>query len=94
MSLWLNQYTMQYITLNPNLCDSVRTAMQKKGWEITHQDVGQTELVGYGYVIVWEKGGEKALLHYADRQGVAEAQLEVSDGAQSEINTILKELDG
>jgi len=83
---------LKHREINPKICDRFKQKMSEQGWQITHQDVGQTELVGYGYIIVWELDGNKVVLHYADRQGVAQANLEVSstvfDAVQSLINKL------
>lgn len=80
---------MQYLTLDPNLCDGLRDYMQQNGWNITHQDVGQTELCGYGYVIKWQKEDSKVMLQYEDRQGKAQANLELSPAARPEIDAYI-----
>ncbi|BBP47095.1 hypothetical protein THMIRHAS_24680 [Thiosulfatimonas sediminis] len=80
---------MQYLSIDPEKCDGLRDFMQLKGWQLTHQDVGQTELCGYGYVIKWEKDGAKVLLQYEDRQGKAMANIELSPSARSDIDAYL-----
>jgi hypothetical protein len=80
---------MQYISLNPDLCDNLRDQMQQNGWQITHQDVGQTELCGYGYIIKWQKDDAKVILNYEDHQGKAQANLELSPSARAEIDAYL-----
>ncbi|WP_319380634.1 hypothetical protein [Thiomicrorhabdus sp.] len=83
---------LQHIRLDPDLCEDLRRDLNAGGWLITHQDVGQTELVGYGYVIRWEKNGRKVILNYADRQGAAEANLEISQEALAEIQALIARL--
>lgn len=80
---------MQYLPIDPAKCDGMRDYMQQNGWQITHQDVGQTELCGYGYVIKWEKDGDKVLLQYEDRQGQEQANLELSPSARLMIEQYL-----
>lgn len=76
---------LQHCEINPAVCDALRRSMQQNGWELTHQDVGQTEMVGYGYVIIWKKANDKVVLNYNDRMGVAQAQLEVTQPAFAQI---------
>ncbi|WP_319558283.1 hypothetical protein [Thiomicrorhabdus sp.] len=83
---------LQHIRLDPALCEDLRQDLNADGWQIVHQDVGQTELVGYGYVIQWQKDGHKVVLHYADRQGQAEANLEVSKEVLPVIQAKIAEL--
>lgn len=80
---------MQYLTLDPNKCEPLRSYMSENGWEVTHQDVGQTELCGYGYVIQWQKDGHKVTMHYEDHQGKAQANLELPASARDEIDAYL-----
>lgn len=80
---------MKHREINANLCELFKQSMKQTGWKITHQDVGQTELLAYGYVIIWEKDGHKVVLHYADRQGIAQANLEMSPQIESDINNMI-----
>jgi len=83
---------MKHCEIKANLCELFKKAMQNNDWQITHQDVGQTELVGYGYVVIWEKNAAKVILHYADRQGIAQANLEMTENAFEEITTLIESL--
>ncbi|WP_178862647.1 hypothetical protein [Thiomicrorhabdus cannonii] len=85
---------MRYLPFSPKACDALRTKLAELGWPIVHQDVGQTELVGYGYVIVWQKEDAKITLHYNDRQGVAQAQVELNDPAWSVLQPVVEALNG
>ncbi|MBN2647380.1 MAG: hypothetical protein JXR44_06315 [Thiotrichales bacterium] len=80
---------MQYLSLDPSKCEPLRDYMAANGWEVTHQDVGQTELCGYGYVIRWQKAGLKVFLQYEDRQGKEMANLELSPDARAEIDAFI-----
>lgn len=84
---------MHFIAIQPEQCEAFQKAMNEAGWPVIHQDVGQTELLAYGYVIIWQKGGsDKVILNYSDRQGQAQAQLEASSGAKETVQQILSEL--
>ncbi|HHS99607.1 MAG TPA: hypothetical protein ENK73_02005 [Thiomicrospira sp.] len=83
---------MKYCDIAGNLCEPFKKAMNDQAWQITHQDVGQTELLAYGYVIAWEKDGNKVLLQYSDRQGQVQANLEISPAVYDEIMTTIAEL--
>jgi len=80
---------MQYLSMDPAKCEALRTFMASNGWTIAHQDVGQTELCGYGYVIHWRKDEQKVNLHYEDHQGKEMANLELSPCARAEIDGFL-----
>jgi len=83
---------MKHCEIAGNLCESFKKVMADQAWQITHQDVGQTELLAYGYVIAWEKDGNKVLLQYSDRQGQVQANLEISPSVYDEIMIIINEL--
>ena len=83
---------MKYIALQPSQCEPFKKTMSASGWGITHQDVGQTEILAYGYVIVWEKEDQKVMMNYEDRQGQVRANLEVSPKAGDEIQTMVDSL--
>ena len=50
---------MKYISLDPKKSEPFKSKMAESGWPINHQDVGQTEILAYGYVIVWQKDDKK-----------------------------------
>lgn len=83
---------MKHFEIKANLCELFKKAMAQEGWNITHQDVGQTELLAYGYVIIWEKEGNKVVLHYSDRQGIAQANIELSPPVEQFIKALISSL--
>ncbi len=83
---------MRYFNLDPKLCDPFKKKIAEAGWEITFQDVGQTEILAYGYIIVWENEGKKVTMNYEDRQGQERANLEVSINAGAEIEELVEAL--
>jgi|ACQI01.1.fsa_nt_gi hypothetical protein len=83
---------MRYFNLEPKKCDPFKAKMAESGWEITFQDVGQTEILAYGYVIVWETADKKVTMNYEDRQGQERANLEVSINAAAEVQEMVDSL--
>ena len=83
---------MKFLELQPHNCEPFKKTMAADGWEITHQDVGQTEILAYGYVIVWEKNDKKVMMNYEDRQGQVRANLEISANAGAEIDAMVAAL--
>jgi hypothetical protein len=81
---------MQVIEIPAKQCEFFKQLMLENQWQITHQDAGQTHLVGWGYEIHWELDSQKTILRYNDKQGVATALLEFSDSATSQIQQLLK----
>ena len=84
---------MKLLTLDPALSESFKQRMALNQWVITHQDAGQTHLVGWGYEITWQKSKSSVTLRYFDKQGVATAFLETEQGAVPEIQALLNELE-
>ena len=83
---------MKHYQIAGKLCEPFKKTMADQAWQITHQDVGQTELLAYGYVIAWEKDNNKVLLQYSDRQGQVQANLEISPTVYDEIKAIVDKL--
>ena len=83
---------MKYLTLQPSQSEDFKKAMQAAAWPITHQDVGQTEILAYGYVVIWQKGEHKVMLNYEDRQGKERVSLEVSPAIGDEIQGLINAL--
>ncbi len=83
---------MKCFEFNPSNAESFKKQMQMSGWHITHQDAGQTHLVGWGYEITWCKAEDKVTLRYSDKQGQASAVLEMTDGVVAEMKSLVKPL--
>jgi len=83
---------MKHFQIEGKLCEPFKKAMADQAWQITHQDVGQTELLAYGYVMIWQKDGNKVLLNYSDRQGQVQANLEISPIIYDEVMTMVQNL--
>jgi hypothetical protein len=84
---------MKLLTLDPQLCELFKQSMLIHQWVISHQDAGQTHLVGWGYEITWQKSQSSITLRYFDKQGVATAFLEISQDAVPDIQVLLSELE-
>lgn len=84
---------MQILEIPAKQCELFKQLMLKNQWQITHQDAGQTHLVGWGYEIHWGLASQKAILRYSDQQGIASAILEFSDSATSKIHQLLNQID-
>jgi len=83
---------MHFHIIDPSQADAFQKQLKLHDWLITKQDAGQTHLVGWGYMIEWQKGEQRVCLHYKDQQGKAEAQLEMTPQAWPEIEKIVKTL--
>lgn len=83
---------MRFMSLNPALAEPLKQVLPSHDWELQGQDAGQAHLVGWGYVMRWSKLNHSVWLHYKEIQGKAEAQLEMTPGAFTEIHTIVTDL--
>ncbi len=83
---------MQILEIPAKQCESYKQLMLENLWQITHQDAGQTHLVGWGYEVHWSLDSQKVILRYSDKQGIATALLEFSDSAISQIHDMLNQL--
>ncbi len=83
---------MQIIEIPADQCDAFKQLMAEAQWKITHQDAGQTHLVGWGYEIHWMLDDQKVILRYNDQQGVATALLEIHSSASNQIQRLLQQL--
>lgn len=83
---------MQVVDIPAKQCECFKQLMLKNHWQITHQDAGQTHLVGWGYEIHWALGRQKTILRYSDKQGIATATLEFSDSATAQIEELLNQM--
>ncbi|MDG6778702.1 hypothetical protein QCB44_08300 [Thiomicrorhabdus sp. zzn3] len=89
---------MRYLPVNPKLIEALKTQLQLKGWLLKGQDAGQAHLVGWGYVLKWQKAIDNEStsslwLHYKEVQGKAEAQLEMTPEAYTEISEMVNRLE-
>ncbi len=85
---------MKLLTLDPLLSEPLKQKMLLNQWTVCHQDAGQTHLVGWGYEITWQKERRSVTLRYFDKQGIAEAFLEVSQEAIEEMQQLVSDLSG
>lgn len=85
---------MKLLTLDPLLSEPLKQKMLLNQWIVSHQDAGQTHLVGWGYEITWKKSQSSVTLRYFDKQGVANAFLEVSQEAEQEMQRLVRDLSG
>lgn len=80
---------MEHLQLNPILTEKFKQQMLLNDWLITHQDAGQTHLVGWGYEIFWQKAEKIVILRYTNKQDSELALLEMSIHAIAEIQVLI-----
>lgn len=87
---------MIYITLEPQQADPFQSAINKADWEMVSQEGGQSQFIGWAYIMHWKKeiDGKQAevWLHYSDNQGKLEAYLEMNPAAKAEVSALVETL--
>lgn len=83
---------MQIVEIPASQCEFLKQLLLENQWQMTHQDAGQTHLVGWGYEIHWALGSQKIILRYSDKQGIAMALLEFSDSAKHQVSDLLTQI--
>ncbi|GKT11520.1 MAG: hypothetical protein ISEC1_P0484 [Thiomicrorhabdus sp.] len=81
---------MQHLQLNPVLTEKFKLQMLSNDWLITHQDAGQTHLVGWGYEIFWQKAESTVILRYTNKQDSEVALLQISSVVFSDIEDMIR----
>ena len=88
---------MIYREILPSQADSFQKLMKDNQWEMISQDGGQSEFIGWAYIMHWQcviEGEEKAAevwLHFSENQGVQASHLEMNPQAKPLIDALLSE---
>ncbi|MBD3611168.1 MAG: hypothetical protein HUJ13_01900 [Hydrogenovibrio crunogenus] len=87
---------MIYLTISPSQAEPFQKQMQRHEWEMVSQEGGQSQFIGWAYVMHWQKEMDdkmaKVWLHYSDNQGQLEAYLEMNPAAKPLIDRIVAEI--
>lgn len=87
---------MIYLTISPSQAEPFQKQMQRHEWEMVSQEGGQSQFIGWAYVMHWQKEVDdkiaKVWLHYSDNQGQLEAYLEMNPAAKPLIDRIVAEI--
>ena len=87
---------MIYLTISPSQAEPFQKQMQRHEWEMVSQEGGQSQFIGWAYVMHWQKEMDdkmaKVWLHYSDNQGQLEAYLEMNPAAKPLIDSIVAEI--
>ncbi|MDG4811552.1 hypothetical protein P8629_00905 [Hydrogenovibrio sp. 3SP14C1] len=87
---------MIYLTITPSQAEPFQKQMQRHEWEMVSQEGGQSQFIGWAYVMHWQKEIDdkmaKVWLHYSDNQGQLEAYLEMNPAAKPLIDQIVAEI--
>lgn len=88
---------MIYREIQPYQADDFQKLMKKHGWELLSQDGGQSQFIGWAYIMHWqicsddqEKCAE-VWLHFSDNQGVQASHLEMNPQAKILIDELLSD---
>lgn len=86
---------MIYREILPSQADTFQKLMKDNLWEMVSQDGGQSEFIGWAYIMHWRcaiDGQEKAAevwLHFSENQGVQASHLEMNVQAKPLIDALL-----
>lgn len=87
---------MIYLTISPSQAEPFQKQMQRHEWEMVSQEGGQSQFIGWAYVMHWQKQVDdkmaKVWLHYSDNQGQLEAYLEMNPAAKPLIDSVVAEI--
>lgn len=85
---------MLYITLQPSQADPLQSLMEKEGWQVISKDGGQSQFVGWAYVIHYQLKCDNQLaevwLHYSDNQGKLESYCELNPAAKPLLESLIE----
>jgi len=85
---------MLYLQIKPNDVEPFKDYLLVNGWDIVSQDGGQSNFIGWAYIIhlsknIAEKKAE-TWLHFSDNQGTQESHIELNVVAKLELTELLK----
>lgn len=88
--------SLSHYSVKPSKVEDLKQKIENSGWTLDFQDAGQNHFVGWGYMIQWQKSNSTLTLHYSEKQGVAEARIEMraaenSSEAPSGILALIQE---
>lgn len=88
---------MVYLMIEPQQAEAFQKRMNEQGWSLVFQDGGQSQFIGWAYMMKWEKPLEddrqgEVTLHYSDNHGELEAYLEMNPPAKPHMDALVAEL--
>jgi hypothetical protein len=88
---------MMYLMIEPQQAEAFQKRMNEQGWSLFFQDGGQSQFIGWAYMMKWEKTLEderraEVTLHYSDNHGELEAYLEMNPPAKPLMDALVAEL--
>lgn len=88
---------MIYREILPSQADEFQKRMKDNQWEMVSQDGGQSEFIGWAYIMHWRLPSEgeskeaEVWLHFSENQGVQTAHLEMNPTAKPLIDALLSD---
>lgn len=88
---------MLYQTLAASQAEPFEKAMDQAGWTVLGKDGGQSNFIGWAYIIHWQKQNDEATpfevkLNFEDNMGEQSAWLEMTPAAKTEVLAIVESL--
>jgi len=84
-----------YITLDPAHAEPLQHRLELQGWHVVSKDGGQSQFVGWAYVIHYQLQQDNQLaevwLHYSDHQGKLEFYCELNPAAKPLLEALIED---
>ncbi|KUJ72394.1 hypothetical protein [Thiomicrospira sp. WB1] len=85
---------MLYHTLDAKQAEPFEKAMDQAGWTLVVKDGGQSNFIGWAYIIHWQKAAEdqppaEVKLNFEDNMGEQTAWLEMTPSAKADVMAIV-----
>ncbi|WP_024852115.1 hypothetical protein [Hydrogenovibrio kuenenii] len=87
---------MIYREILPSQADDFQKLMRDNLWEMISQDGGQSEFIGWAYIMHWrlptsegESKEAEVWLHFSENQGVQASHLEMNTAAKPLMDNLL-----
>jgi len=86
---------MLYLQIEPQDVESFKTFLIDRGWQIVSQDGGQSNFIGWAYIIHLSKTIDDKLaetwLHFSENMSKQEAHIELNVIAKTELTALQRE---
>ena len=89
---------MLYQTLAAAQAEPFEKAMEQAGWTVLGKDGGQSNFIGWAYIIHWQKDNHESTplevkLNFEDNMGEQSAWLEMTPAAKTEVMALIASLE-
>jgi hypothetical protein len=87
--------TVLYLQIEPQDVEPFKAFLVKNGWEVVSQDGGQSNFIGWAYIIHLSKTIDTKLaetwLHFSENMSKQESHIELNVIAKNELTNLQKQ---